>query len=113
MQLIQEANHVADCANLDYVISSLEQCNSTFYNDLYQSLTGSSITFNTSREGHRCQILINTLQLHLLPNVNLTHIRGCDLANLDKLSVKHILDVFATLLATRHSEFQPSFTRGN
>ena len=46
-------------------------------------------------------------------NVNLTHIRGCDLANLDKLSVKHILDVFATLLATRHSEFQPSFTRGN
>lgn len=99
LDVIQDANYVAGCASLDYAISSLEQCNSSFYNDLYKSLTGSNVTFNTSSEENRCQILINALELHLSPCIKLTHIRGFDLANLNELSITHMLDVFSILFA--------------
>lgn len=105
--VIQEANYVAGCASLKYAISSLEQCNSTFYNDLYRSFTGSSITFNTSSEENRCQILIDALELHLSPWVTLPHIRGYDLANLSELSITHMLDVFSMLFEPLTSLVQP------
>lgn len=97
---IQEANLVAIKAGLDYTVSSLEQCNSLFYSDLYRALTGSSITFSTSSEETRCQVLVNVLELQLFPHVTLGHIKGSDLAMLDVLTIKHLLDVFSVLFAS-------------
>jgi hypothetical protein len=101
--IIEEANFVADCAGLEYFISSLQQCNSTFYNNLYKALTGASIVFNTLNEEKNCQSLIDALEQLLSPYVRLAHIRGCDLANLDEMSVTHMLDVFILLLGPKSS----------
>lgn len=105
--VIQEANRVAVHASLGYAISSLEQCNSSFYSDLYRLLTGSSITFSTSSEENRCQVLVNVLELRLFPYVRLGHIKGSNLAKLDVLTIKHLLDVFSMLLALPALPLEP------
>ncbi len=112
--IIKEANHVAGNANLGYVISSLQQCNSVFFSDLYSSLTGvcvCALNFAFMSETEKCQALIEELELYMSPSVKLTHIKGSNLAKLDKLTIKHMLSVFSMLFKA-HSAAIPCSTGG-
>ena len=82
-------------------VETLKQCNSTLFSQLYEALTGSrvpglSLQAPTS-EAVKCQAVVDALNVHLFPHVTLDHIRGENVAKLDILSVKNLLDVFSVL----------------
>lgn len=97
--LIHKANSVSVLARLGYEISSLVQCNSSFYYDAYKSLTGLKISWPVScGEDVRCQLIIHSLEKYLTPYIKLDHICGLSLSVLDELTVRNMLDVFLALL---------------
>ncbi len=101
-RILHSAKSVATGVNLGYVITSLEQCNSKFYGDIYNLLTGSSITYDPHwDEGEKCQLIVNMLERYMQPHINLDHIRGIKLAQCDELAVKNILDIFSVLVDTK------------
>ena len=48
-------------------------------------------------EAVKCQGVIDALNEHLFPHVRLDHIHGVDVARLDTISVKNLLDIFSVL----------------
>lgn len=96
--ILHQANDVARRANLDYIISSLKQCDSTLYVDLYKSLTTMQVTWKTgSSEEDKCQLVVDSLEEYLSPYISLDHIKGLGLAQVDELTVKNMLDIFSVL----------------
>lgn len=45
----------------------------------------------------KCQAVIDALNVHLHPHVTLDHIQGSDIAQLDIISIKNLLDIFSVL----------------
>ena len=99
--VISLANALLDHAVVPRHITTIKQCNSTLFSQLYESLTGSRVPGIISQaptsEAVKCQAIVNALNRHLAPHVNLDHIRGIAIAALDLLALKNLLDIFAVL----------------
>lgn len=82
-------------------VETLKQCNSTLFSQLYEALTGSRVPGLAlqapTSEAVKCQAVVDALNVHLFPHVTLDHIRGIEVAQLDPLSIKNLLDVFSVL----------------
>lgn len=101
MALLRKANYVASVARLDCVLHSLQECNSSFYCNLFKVLSGSDIAFHKQcSEEDKCQILLQALQRFLTPHVKLDHIKYSRLAEQNELDVKNLLDIFVLLFQT-------------
>ena len=48
-------------------------------------------------EAVKCQAIVYALNVHLSPHVTLEHIQGSDIAQLDVISIKNLLDIFSVL----------------
>lgn len=99
--MIALANALLDHASVPRHVSTIKQCNSTLFSQLYEALTGSKVPGIVSQgptsESVKCQAVVNALNRHLAPHVNLDHIRGVDLAALDLLAMRNLLDIFSVL----------------
>lgn len=99
--VISLANAILAHVGLPRKIETLKQCNSSIFSQLYETLTGSrvpglSLQAPTS-EAVKCQAVVDALNVHLFPHVTLDHIHGVNVAKLDILSLKNLLDVFSVL----------------
>ena len=99
--VISLANAILAHVGLPRKIETLKQCNSSIFSQLYETLTGSrvpglSLQAPTS-EAVKCQAVVDALNVHLFPHVTLDHIQGVNVAKLDILSLKNLLDVFSVL----------------
>ncbi len=99
--VISLANSILVHVGLPRKVSTLKQCNSSLFSQLYETLTGCrvpslSLQAPTS-EAVKCQAIIDALNVHLHPHVTLDHIQGTDIAQLDVISIKNLLDVFSVL----------------
>lgn len=95
--IIHKANEIAVNANLSCTLSSIHQCNSGYFYDLYKSLTGLNISFVSCNEEKKCQLVTDALEMLLYPHIKLNHIEGSSLARLDIMTIKHMLDIFSML----------------
>ena len=95
--IIHEANKIAITANISCTVSSLNQCNSCYFHDLYNSFTGLSLSFVSCNEEKKCQLVTDALEMLLSPHIQLNHIKGSNLARLDRMTIKHMLDIFSML----------------
>ena len=96
--VLLKAKDLSRLANLEYEISTVEQCNSVFFRDIYKSLTGLNISCSGScSEDERCQIVIDSLEEYLSPCVPLDHIHGFNLAHWDAVTMNNLLDIFLEL----------------
>ena len=99
--VISLANTILIHVGLPRKVSTLKQCNSSLFSQLYETLTGCrvpslSLQAPTS-ETVKCQAVIDALNVHLHPHVTLDHIQGSDIAQLDAISIKNFLDIFSVL----------------
>ena len=99
--VISLSNTILVHVGLPRKVTTLQQCNSSLFSQLYETLTGCrvpslSIQAPTS-EAVKCQAIIDALNVHLHPHVTLDHIQGSDIAQLDAISIKNLLDIFSVL----------------
>ena len=71
------ANTLLSHTGISQQVTTLKQCNSTLFSELYKVLTGSrvSLTQTSSSEEARCQAVVDDLSKHLSPHVSLEHIK--------------------------------------
>ena len=99
--VISLANSILIHVGLPRKVSTLKQCNSLLFSQLYETLTGNKVPSLTPRgptsEAVKCQAVVNALNIHLQPHVTLDHIQGSDVAQFDLVSIKNLLDIFSVL----------------
>lgn len=100
-RIIEHVNDILLSSGLGYAISSLGQCNSKLFLDLYNCVVGPPLWYDPDlEEEQKCQFVVSRLEKHLSPVIKLDHIQGSSLARKEELAVIDLLNIFVVLWTT-------------